>query len=82
MQDLLDHGEARKRQEEAEFARIDAEAKDQRDKQAGLRGKVRPPSIARLRVTNIPRRSSMFWMVRITDPLGQSQRLGMVSRTG
>jgi len=42
MQDLLDHGEARKKQEDAEFARIDAEAKDERDKEAGLRGKVRP----------------------------------------
>ena len=42
MQDLLDHGEARKKEEEAEFARIDAEAKDERDKQEGLRGKVRP----------------------------------------
>jgi len=37
----LDHGEARKKQEEAEFARIDAEVKDERDKEAGLRGKVR-----------------------------------------
>jgi len=40
VQDLLDHGEARKRQEEAEFARIDAEAKDNRDEQAGFRGKI------------------------------------------
>lgn len=42
MQDLLDHGEARKKQEEAEFARIDAEAKDERDKEMGFRGKVCP----------------------------------------
>ena len=42
MQDLLDHGEARKKQEEAEFARIDADAKEERDKQMGFRGKVRP----------------------------------------
>jgi len=42
MQDLLDHGEARKKLEEAEFARIDAEAKDERDRQMGLRGKVCP----------------------------------------
>jgi len=40
MQDLLDHGESRKKQEEAEFARIDANAKDERDKQAGFRGKI------------------------------------------
>jgi len=40
MQDLLDHGEARKKQEEAEFARIDAEAKDERDKEMGFRGKI------------------------------------------
>jgi len=40
MQDLLDHGEGRKKLEEAEFARIDAEAKDERDKQMGFRGKI------------------------------------------
>lgn len=45
MQDLVDHGEARKKLEEAEFARIDAEAKDERDKEAGLRGKVRSSCI-------------------------------------
>jgi len=40
MQDLLDHGEGRKKQEEAEFARIDAEAKNERDKQLGFGGKI------------------------------------------
>jgi len=40
IQDLLDHGEARKKQEEAEFARIDAEAKDEHHKMLGLRGKI------------------------------------------
>jgi len=40
MQDLIDHGEARKKEEDAEFARIDAEAKEERDKQAGFRGKI------------------------------------------
>jgi hypothetical protein len=45
VQDFLDHGEGRKKQEEAEFARIDAEAKDERDKQAGLHGKVCPTKI-------------------------------------
>jgi hypothetical protein len=40
MQDLLDHGESRKEEEEVEFARIDAQAKDERDKQMGFRGKV------------------------------------------
>jgi len=40
VQDLLDHGEARKKEEEAEFARIDAEVKDKRDKEMGLRGKI------------------------------------------
>lgn len=53
MQDLLDHGEARKKQEEAEFARIDAEAKDERDKQSGFRGKVCLLDIAKSRVTNM-----------------------------
>lgn len=37
--DFLDHGESRSKQEEAEFARIDAKAKDERDKQMGFRGK-------------------------------------------
>ncbi|KAF9788101.1 hypothetical protein BJ322DRAFT_1047018 [Thelephora terrestris] len=40
MQDLVDHGESRKRQEEAEYARIDAEARQERSKQLGLRGKI------------------------------------------
>jgi len=40
VQDFLDHGEARKKQEEAEFTRIDAEAKDERDKELGFRGKI------------------------------------------
>ena len=47
MQDLLDHGEARKKQEEAEFSRIDARAKDEQDKQMGFRGKVCPLSVNR-----------------------------------
>jgi len=84
MQDLLDHGEARKKQEEAEFARIDAEAKDERDKQMGLRGKVCPLGIAksRIRVTNVSHRSLMPWMVQMPDLRGQNQRLSMVSRIG
>ena len=60
MQDLLDNGEARKKQEEAEFARIDAEAKDERDKQAGLRGKVRPLWIEKSRIANHERTSQVF----------------------
>lgn len=40
VQDFLDHGESRKKKEEAEFARIEAQAKDERDKQSGFRGKV------------------------------------------
>ncbi|KAF9653653.1 hypothetical protein BDM02DRAFT_1642962 [Thelephora ganbajun] len=40
VEDLLDRGEARKKQEEAEFARIDAEAKHERDKRLGFRGKI------------------------------------------
>jgi len=84
MQDFLDHGEARKKQEETEFARIDAEAKDERDRQLGLRGKVGPLSIAesRMRMTNVPHRSSMLWMVQMPDLQGQNQRLSMVSRIG
>ena len=84
MQDLLDHGEGRKKQEEVEFARIDAEAKDERDKQSGFRGKVRPLFIIkpRTRVMNIPHRSSTFWMARMPDLLGQNQRPSMASRTG
>jgi len=39
-QDFLDHGESRKKQEEAEYARIDAEIKTERDKQMGVRGKI------------------------------------------
>jgi hypothetical protein len=55
MQDLLDNGEARKKQEETEFARIDAEAKDERDKEMGFRGKVCPLDMekSRMGVTNI-----------------------------
>ena len=84
MQDLLDHGESRKKQEEAEFARIDAEVKDERDKQMGVRGKVRPLTVAksRMRVTNVPHRFSMSWMVRIPNLLGQNPHLSMVSRIG
>jgi len=84
MQDLLDHGEGRKKQEEAEFARIDAEAKDERDKEAGLRGKVRPLHIAksRTRVTSAPRRFSTFWMARMPGQPDQNQRLSMASRIG
>ena len=61
MQDLLDHGESRKKQEEAEFARIDAEAKDERDKKMGFRGKVCLLSAVkpRIRVTD---GSYRFWM--------------------
>jgi len=50
IQDFLDHGEAKKKQEEAEFARIDAAAKDERDQQAGVRGKVRAAPLKRTRV--------------------------------
>ena len=84
MQDLLDNGESRKKEEEAEFARIDAEAKDERDKQAGFRGKVRPSSVVkpRMRVTNVSYRSSMFWMDQTLDLPGQNQRLSMVSSNG
>jgi len=84
MQDLLDHGEARKKQEEVEFARIDAEAKDERDKEEGLRGKVRPLRIAksRTRVTSVPHRFSTFWMARMPDLLGQNRRLSTASRIG
>lgn len=62
MQDLLDHGESRKKQEEVEFARIDAQAKDERDKQMGIRGKVRLLSAVKplTRATDVPRRSSML----------------------
>lgn len=84
MQDLLDHGEGRKKQEEAEFARIDAEVKDERDKEMGFRGKVCPLDIteSRMRVTNIPRRFLMSWMAQIPSLPGQSQRLSLVSRIG
>jgi len=40
VQDLLDHGESRKKEEQAEFARIEAVAKAERDKQLGIRGKI------------------------------------------
>ena len=84
MQDLLDNGEARKKQEEVEFARIDAEVKDERDKQMGFRGKVRS---VRLRETThmgdeYAHRSSMSWMVQMPRLPGQNQRLNMVSRIG
>jgi len=85
MQDLLDHGEARKKQEEAEFARIDAEAKDERDKEAGLRGKVRLLRIAIswMRVASVlHHRYLTFWMARMLDLPGQNQRPSMALRTG
>jgi hypothetical protein len=45
-QDLQDHGEAMKKQD---FTRIDAEPKDEDDKQLGVCGKVCPLSIDGLR---------------------------------
>jgi len=84
MQDLLDHGEARKKQEEAEFARIDAEAKEERDKQMGFRGTVRPLGSSEIAHSNddYTHRSSMSWMVRTPSLPGQNRQLSMVSRIG
>lgn len=84
VQDLLDHGESRKKQEEAEFARIDAEAKDERDKQMGFRGKVCLPCVVKLRVrlANVSYRSSTFWTDQTLSLLGQNQRPSMVSTNG
>lgn len=84
MQDLLDHGESRKRQEEAEFARIDASAKEERDKQMGFRGKVCLPNVPKLRMqmTIVSCRSSMSWMDQTPDPPDRNQHLSTVSRTG
>jgi len=80
----LDHGEAREKQEEAEFARIDAEAKDERDRQMGFRGEVRSVGLRETTYANdeLAHRSSMSWMVQIPGSPGQNQRLSMVSRIG
>jgi len=40
MHDLLDHGEEKRRLEEAEFARIDAQAAEEKEKILGVRGKL------------------------------------------
>jgi len=40
MHDLLDHGEEKRRLEEVEFARIDAQAAEEREKILGVRGKL------------------------------------------
>jgi hypothetical protein len=84
MQDLLDHGESRKKQEEAEFARIDAQAKDERDKEMGFRGKVRLYNAINpwTRVTSVPDRSSMFLMDQTLSWPGRNQRLSLVSSNG
>ena len=84
IQDFLDNGEARKKQEEAEFARIDAETKDERDKELGLRGKVRSVGSRETVYASdeYVHRFSMSSMVRMDGLPGQNQRLSMVSRIG
>lgn len=74
MHDLIDHGAGKHKLEEAEFARIDAQAEKEKKKASGLRGGVRLVLLYCLLILMFPCSSSTLWIIWTVTT---SQNLGV-----